>query len=139
MAKQDDWVRITLRLPHELHQQLVQASSAASMNAEIVHRLERTFEEDARTRFQGRLRELTEPRSPAAAGTVAPLMDPAGAASSERPDGLATLSQDQLDAIAGALFERLVAKAPDIVGLKPRKAQVTVAKSAVAKPSTKKP
>lgn len=43
MAKQDAWTRITLRLPPELHEKLVAAAEANSLNAEIVARLERTF------------------------------------------------------------------------------------------------
>lgn len=44
MAKQDDWIRITLRLPGDLHLKLVEAAANSSMNAEIVSRLEATFE-----------------------------------------------------------------------------------------------
>lgn len=40
MAKQDDWVRITLRLPPELHEQLKERAGAGSLNAEIVEALE---------------------------------------------------------------------------------------------------
>lgn len=43
MAKQDDWVRITLRIPPNLHYDLLQAAGANSLNAEIVTRLEATF------------------------------------------------------------------------------------------------
>lgn len=39
MAKQDDWVRITLRLPPELHAYLSEQAGAGSLNAEIVDRL----------------------------------------------------------------------------------------------------
>lgn len=38
---QDEWVRMTLRLPRQLHQKLqFLSSNAASLNAEIVNRLE---------------------------------------------------------------------------------------------------
>ncbi|AZV00280.1 Arc family DNA-binding protein [Paracoccus kondratievae] len=45
MAKQDDWIRITLRLPRELHEKLTGAldDTNRSMNAEIVSRLEQSF------------------------------------------------------------------------------------------------
>lgn len=44
MAKQDDFVRITLRLPPELHGELTQAAGAVkSLNAEIIERLEDSF------------------------------------------------------------------------------------------------
>ncbi|PZP07831.1 MAG: hypothetical protein DI607_13525, partial [Sphingomonas hengshuiensis] len=36
MAKQDDYVRITLRLPPDLHRQLTTLAGAASLNAYIV-------------------------------------------------------------------------------------------------------
>ncbi len=36
MAKQDDYVRITLRLPPDLHEALVRKAGANSLNAEIV-------------------------------------------------------------------------------------------------------
>lgn len=45
MAKQDDWIRITLRLPPELHQRLSDEAGAKSLNAEIVARLEDSFAE----------------------------------------------------------------------------------------------
>jgi hypothetical protein len=44
MAKQDEFIRITLRLPPELHKKLTEAAGAGSMNAEIVARLEKSFE-----------------------------------------------------------------------------------------------
>lgn len=45
MAKQDDWARITLRLPGRLHDQLTGAiaDKAQSLNAEIVERLQASF------------------------------------------------------------------------------------------------
>lgn len=44
MAKQDDWARITLRLPADLHAKLVAAAATASLNNEIVDRLYESFE-----------------------------------------------------------------------------------------------
>ncbi len=51
MATQDDYQRITVRLPPDIHEKLTQAanSSAKSVNAEIVSRLEASFEAEART------------------------------------------------------------------------------------------
>jgi hypothetical protein len=46
MAKQDDWVRITLRLPPELHEMLVGQAGAGSLNAEIVERLIKSVEQE---------------------------------------------------------------------------------------------
>jgi hypothetical protein len=45
MAKQDDWVRLTVRMPPELYARLQQAVAEGpnSMNAEVVTRLESTF------------------------------------------------------------------------------------------------
>jgi hypothetical protein len=43
MATQDDWKRITLRIPSELHERIVEASRLSSVNAEIITRLERSF------------------------------------------------------------------------------------------------
>ena len=43
MAKQDDWSRITLRLPSEIHTKLADSAGAKSLNAEIVDRLERSL------------------------------------------------------------------------------------------------
>lgn len=40
MARQDDWVRVTLRLPREVHAELAGISGAASLNAEIVKRIQ---------------------------------------------------------------------------------------------------
>jgi len=42
-AKQDDFVRITLRLPPDLHEVLVKSAGASSLNAEIVSRIEQSF------------------------------------------------------------------------------------------------
>lgn len=46
MAKQDDWVRLTVRMPPELYEQLqaIVASGPRSMNAEIVSRLQQTLD-----------------------------------------------------------------------------------------------
>ncbi|WP_271896290.1 Arc family DNA-binding protein [Candidatus Phyllobacterium onerii] len=46
MAKQDEWTRITLRIPPELHEKLTEAARTSSMNAEIIRRLEYTIEVD---------------------------------------------------------------------------------------------
>lgn len=43
MAKQDDYVRITLRLPPDLHRELAKSAGARSLNSEIVSRLERSI------------------------------------------------------------------------------------------------
>ena len=45
MAKQDDWVRLTVRLPPDVHARLSDAVAvgANSMNAEIVERLQFSF------------------------------------------------------------------------------------------------
>lgn len=40
LAKQENWLKITLRLPPELHRKLAEATGANSLNAEIVQRLE---------------------------------------------------------------------------------------------------
>ena len=47
MAKQDEYVRITLRLPPDLHARLLDSAGAKSLNAEIVDRLEGSFEQDS--------------------------------------------------------------------------------------------
>ena len=46
MAKQDDYVRYTIRVPEPLYRRLQKAAGEASVNAEIVRRLEQTFELD---------------------------------------------------------------------------------------------
>lgn len=43
MAKQDDWKRITLRIPPDLYDRIAEAAGAASVNAEIVRRLEESL------------------------------------------------------------------------------------------------
>jgi hypothetical protein len=48
MAKQDDYVRITIRLPPELHAKLVQSAGPHSLNAEIVNRLKESADFDER-------------------------------------------------------------------------------------------
>ena len=48
VAKQDDWARITLRIPGALHEQLVAAAGPKSLNAEIVERLQDSIHRDAR-------------------------------------------------------------------------------------------
>lgn len=48
MAKQDDYARITLRIPAALHERINDACEKAkrSMNAEIIERLEKSFDDD---------------------------------------------------------------------------------------------
>lgn len=43
MAKQDDWKRITLRIPPDLYDRIAEAAGASSVNAEIIARLEATL------------------------------------------------------------------------------------------------
>ena len=45
MASQDYWKRITLRIPHDLHEKLQEAGKISAVNAEIVKRLVESFEE----------------------------------------------------------------------------------------------
>lgn len=45
MATQDDWHRITLRIPSELHAKIVEAAKLSSVNSEIITRLEESFKE----------------------------------------------------------------------------------------------
>lgn len=58
MAKQDDWIRVTVRFPPELHERLNEARGARSFNAEVVSRLETSFEVDL-ARFQRDREELS--------------------------------------------------------------------------------
>ncbi|MGJ0506545.1 MAG: hypothetical protein ACR652_05285 [Methylocystis sp.] len=48
MAKQDDYVRITIRIPKDLHEALVYFAGPRSLNAEIVARLGRSVREQER-------------------------------------------------------------------------------------------
>jgi hypothetical protein len=50
MAKQDEFVRVTIRIPPALHRKLAEAAQADSMNSQIITRLERSF--DAERRFE---------------------------------------------------------------------------------------
>lgn len=43
MVNQNNWSRITLRIPPDLHDRLVAASGARSLNAEIVSTLEEKY------------------------------------------------------------------------------------------------
>jgi hypothetical protein len=43
MAKQDEWKRITLRIPPDLHSRLVAASETGSLNSVIIEALEEKF------------------------------------------------------------------------------------------------
>ncbi|WP_312795588.1 hypothetical protein [Tianweitania sp.] len=45
MAKQDDYVRYTIRVPSDLYARVQEAAGEKSLNAEIVERLESSFEE----------------------------------------------------------------------------------------------
>ena len=45
MAKQDDFVRYTIRVPAPLYERLKDAAGVKSVNAEIVARLENSFRE----------------------------------------------------------------------------------------------
>jgi len=51
MAKQDDWVRITVRIPPELHEKLLHAGvlENRSLNAEIIERLKDSFDYEVAT------------------------------------------------------------------------------------------
>lgn len=42
----ENWHRITLRLPPELHQRIVESAGKLSVNAAIVQRLEQSFEDN---------------------------------------------------------------------------------------------
>ncbi len=46
VAKQDEYARITLRLPPDIHAKLIERAGAKSLNAEIVTRLTKTLAED---------------------------------------------------------------------------------------------
>lgn len=50
MATQDDYTRITLRLPKDLHQKLADSADASSksMNAEIIARLVESYADEER-------------------------------------------------------------------------------------------
>ena len=43
MAKQDEWKRITLRIPPDLHERLTAAAESASLNAMIIEALEEKY------------------------------------------------------------------------------------------------
>jgi len=43
MAKQDDYVRYTIRVPADLYEQIREAAGDKSVNAEIIDRLQRSF------------------------------------------------------------------------------------------------
>ena len=43
MAKQDEWKRITLRIPPDLHERLTAAAESASLNAMIIDALEEKY------------------------------------------------------------------------------------------------
>lgn len=50
MAKQDDWKRITLRIPPELYDRIAESAGASSVNAAIIHRLNQSFHLSAPTK-----------------------------------------------------------------------------------------
>mgnify|MGYP000061849462 CR=1 FL=1 len=58
MSVQDTWKRITLRLPDELHKKLVKAAELSSLNAEIVSRLDYSF--DLSRRAEAQMKQLAE-------------------------------------------------------------------------------
>ena len=60
MAKQDDWIRITLRLPKDLHARISAAEGPSSLNATIVQALEEQFPSSAEERYQALLLELDD-------------------------------------------------------------------------------
>jgi hypothetical protein len=60
MAKQDDWTRITLRLPRDLHSRITAAVGAASLNATIVTSLEERFPVSADERLRALLEEYDQ-------------------------------------------------------------------------------
>lgn len=60
MAKQEDFVRYTVRVPQELYAKLQASAGARSVNAEIVERLARSFELD--DEIQGLQSSLAEMR-----------------------------------------------------------------------------
>lgn len=46
MAKQDDFIRVTVRIPPALHEKLRGVALSKSINAEIIDRLEASFVSD---------------------------------------------------------------------------------------------
>ncbi|MCG7623019.1 hypothetical protein [Epibacterium sp. Ofav1-8] len=57
MAKQDDWIRITLRLPRDLHARINAAGGASSLNATIVTALDEQFPASAEDKLKSLLEE----------------------------------------------------------------------------------
>lgn len=49
MAKQDEFVRYTVRLPRELYERIQAAAGNASVNAEVIKRLEAAFAHENET------------------------------------------------------------------------------------------
>lgn len=97
MANQDDYARITLRLPRPIHEALASASESAfrSMNAEIVARLESSLEID---------KALGEIAPGAAISEAAPiLLD----LSSERDAAIDSLNDFNLEVHAKLLMDQL--------------------------------
>lgn len=60
MAKQDDWIRLTLRLPRNLHARIADVDGASSMNATIVNALEEKFPRPAAEKLGALKLELDE-------------------------------------------------------------------------------
>lgn len=59
LAKQDEWTRITLRLPPELHGKLTESAGVGSLNAEIVERLDRSYYVNTEYNFLSMLADST--------------------------------------------------------------------------------
>lgn len=60
MAKQDDYVRYTIRLPASLYEQVRKAAGDKSVNAEIIARLHATFEPESMLGLGPSLRDFRE-------------------------------------------------------------------------------
>lgn len=53
MAKQDEYIRLTIRIPKEIHAELEKLAGPRSLNAEIVERLsDSVYDEDRRRRMR---------------------------------------------------------------------------------------
>lgn len=57
MAKQDEYVRYTIRVPADLYERLKVSAGEKSVNAEVVERLDRSFYENTEDNF---LRQLSD-------------------------------------------------------------------------------
>lgn len=70
MAKQDDWVRITLRLPPDLYERVTRVADMSSVNTEIIKALEKVFppypsDEELAETIEYLLKSLNKTRTPA--------------------------------------------------------------------------